>query len=297
MALFEEILNLPINLIKNYILQNKFYKSYNQDPATMPASTRYTANLFWMLGRNIKLTAKKVNLAEEFLNLLEEIVKPINLQQLEEKNSLNLESTTHALELPLKELQKKINLELQTVLRERLFQQIEPGAYDASLEVFLKLISFMLERIHPLSHAVFLEYKKPESHITKTLIFLEKTLFTIKFYCFLQEHGAYLTMQLYISKDHIEFLAKKLSDVISILHKVKIEKASLSEEEILIYQRILMQNVISGLMFNFQSKNSPAVRSIIAELDLLKQAIEREQDEHEQKAQHEQLHAPIPMVT
>jgi hypothetical protein len=113
MALFEEILNLPINLIKNYILQNKFYKSYNQDPATMPASTRYTANLFWMLGRNIKLTAKKVNLAEEFLNLLEEIVKPINLQQLEEKNSLNLESTTHALELPLKELQKKINLELR----------------------------------------------------------------------------------------------------------------------------------------------------------------------------------------
>ena len=181
MALFEEILNLPIDLIKNYILQNKFYKSYNQDPATMPASTRYTANLFWLLGRNIELTVKKVKLAEEFLSLLEELVKPINLEPLEQNHSLALESTVSTIELPLKEFQKKINLELQTVLRERLSQQIEPGTYDASLEVFLKLISFMRDRIQPLSHAILLEYKKPESHITKTLIFLEKTLFTIKF--------------------------------------------------------------------------------------------------------------------
>ena len=287
MPLFNEILTQPINLIQSYIKQNKFY---TLDQSCMSLSARCTANIYWLFGKNTELTAKKVKLAEEFVTLLSDITATFD------------PSTPAMLEKILTALQDKIDLETKTVLAERISQRTEPGSYDASLTVFAKLISCMIARIKPLEYALTAEQERPESHITKILHFLEKTLFTVKFYSFVQEQGALLTIQPYFSREHSEYISKKLTDTVPALHATKIDKTGVSPEIILAHQRILLQNIIAGLMFDFQDKQqSLGVKDIMTELKNLKGTIENEQTLYELTQQHNQLHgrpsAPSPKPT
>jgi hypothetical protein len=281
MPLFNDILAQPINLIHSYIKQNKFY---TLEQTSMSLTARCTANMYWLFGRNNELTAKKVKLAEEFVVLLEETTATFN------------SSNPSTLDTVLKAIQEKITLETQTVLAERIAQKTEPGSYDASLIVFAKLISFMLGRVKPLEYALIAEQERPESHITKILLFLEKTLFTVKFYSFVQEQGSLLTIQPYFSREHSEYISKKLTDTVPALHATKIDKTGIPQEMILAHQRILLQNIIAGLMFDFQDKQqSIGVKDIMTELKALKDTIENEQNCYELTQQHNQLHGKTPM--
>ena len=277
MPLFNDILVNPLNLIESYIQQNKFY---TQNPSSMSLFAQLSIGFRYYCGQNTTLTAKKVKMAEEFLVLLRECIDNYN-------NTKNKEP----LEIILINLQGKVQLESRSILNERINQNIAEGSYDASLAVFTKLIAFMLERKKELSFAVMAETEKPESHTTKILIFLEKTLFIVKFYSFVQEQGSLLNMPISFTKEHSEYISKVLEDTIPALHSTKIDKKDQQEEEILSKQRTLLKTIISGLMFNFQDKQySVGVKNIMDELCVLKQTIEKEQIKYEKDQQHLQLH-------
>lgn len=278
MTLFQEILVKPLNLIESYIQQNKFY---TQSPSSMSLLTRVNIGLRYYSGQNTVLTAKKVKMAEEFLKLLQET---INNYIINENNILPIENF-------LKVLQDKIQLETRAILNERISQHASEGSYDASLAVFTKLISFMLDRKKELSFALHAEIEKPDSHTTKILLFLEKTLFVVKFYSLVQEQSSLLNIPIAFTKEHSDFVSKILEDTIPALYATKIDKKDQQEEEILSKQRTLLKTIIAGLMFHFQDKTySIGVKDIIEELSILKNNIEQEQIKYEKDQQHFQLH-------
>lgn len=278
MGMFQEILAKPLNLIESYIQQNKFY---TQSPASMSLLTRVNIGLRYYSGQNTTLTAKKVKMAEEFLKLLQET---INNYIINENNVLPIENF-------LKSLQDKIQLETRAILNERISQNASEGSYDASLAVFAKLISFMLDRKKELSFALQAEAEKPDSHTTKILLFLEKTLFIVKFYSLVQEQSSLLNMPIAFTKEHSDFISKILEDTIPALYATKIDRKDQQEEEILSKQRTLLKTIIAGLMFHFQDKTySVGVKEIIEELSMLKTTIEQEQIKYEKDQQYFQLH-------
>ncbi len=279
MPLFEEILEQPINLIKDYIEQNKIYTS-EQNTASFAARLQNT--LCWTFGKNIDFTAQKVQLAQDFLDLLTSCIAANRTHP----DIYRIKSTLEA-------AQEKINIEIRTILTKRILQKMEPGSYDARLKVFLQLVSYMLEpeKLKFLEKTVVEETNKPESHITKLLLFLEKTLFSVKFNFFLQEQNVLLSSPNNFSKEHCEFIEKTLTDLIPVLYATQIDKAGIDTNRVLSYQRIGLISHINGLEYELQDKQSSiGVRNIIAALNNLRQSIKEEQNSYELTQQDEALH-------
>lgn len=282
MTLLNDILEQPVKLIENYINQNKTFSQ--EDPTSL--YEKCTKNLHWLFGKNLELTAKKVRLAEEFLELFKASFA----------NNYDAAKIPTTLNTTLQIIKEKIELAINMARTERISHQTEPGSYDASLTVFARLIDYMLERVKPLEFALIAEQVRPESDITAILLFLEKTLFAVMFDVFTHEQGSLLTTPRYFSTEHAEYIAKKLQDTIPTLHAIKISNKidkteMLPQDTIIAHQRILLQNIISGLMFDFQNKTSVGVNIIMTELSKLKLSLEEEQNKFEQQQQHSKMHS------